>query len=395
MLRLYILFAAIYLIEGITEVPFILNVYLRNVLEFEPSRIGNILFLGGIWFVVVKPVVGLLADGWRRFNTRLALVIGLACSAGGWAIIANANSPQAMLIGISLKIMAIAVLDVLIDGMIVATSTARNRSFIQSLVYGCRFGGAMLTAEVAGGMIGDGAAAFVQIYYFYSLLALAALLPVLLFRREEVESRQSLESKGGLDVTQQDDVPLGQRLRQLVNPAFGWLLALYVLYNFGPDTSTFFDPILEERFSSQFLGRINVIYYLGTLAGILLFPLLRLRVGVKTMFFVSLIGWSLVEISCLWISEANGALIYCSAGLFNAFSELALLTVAAAMCKIRGIQTFAFASALSVGNLIFETGKPLGGCLLEAVGIEWLFVISALCGFLPFLVLHRIDFRKV
>lgn len=403
MLRLYILFAAIYLIEGITEVPFILNVYLRNILEFEPSQIGRILFLGGMWFVVIKPVVGLIADSWRGFNTRWALVFGLACSAGGWALIANAQTPLAMGVGVSLKILAIAVMDVLIDGMIVAASNARNRSLIQSLIYGCRFGGSMLTANVAGGMIGDGAAAFVQIYYFYSLLAVAALLPVLLYRSRDIEQRREQEAIADTGPGQPERAPLRQRIAQLKHPSFGWLLALLFLYSLGADTATFFDPMLEEKFGGELLGTITTVYYAGILAGIFAFPLCRIKLSVKVLFIISLVGWSAVEISCLSLLDVEpggaahllGGVIYCCGGFFNAFSGIALLTVATAMCKIRGIETFAFAAAISVKNMMDQSSVLFGGYLMEAVGIEWLFVISAAAGFLPFLVLFKLDYSEV
>lgn len=400
MLRLYILFAAIYLIEGITEVPFILSVYLRNILEFEPTQIGGILFLGGMWFVVVKPIVGLMADSWSRFSTRWALLFGLACSSAGWAVIANAGTPLAMGVGVSLKILAIAILDVLIDGMIVTASNRRNRSLIQSLVYGCRFGGAMLTANVAGGMIGNDAAVFVQIYYFYSLLAVAALLPVLLFRKADIEAGRK---QGGQEQMPAEREPLRVRLAQLKNPAFGWLMALLFLYSLGADTATFFDPMLEERFSGDFLGRITTVYYAGILAGIFTFPLLRIKLSVKVLLILSLLGWSAVEISSLSLIKVDpsgpvnllGGAIYGLGGFFNAFSGIALLTVATAMCKIRGIETFAFAAAISVKNLTDQTSVLFGGYLMEAVGLEMLFVISAAAGFLPFLVLFKLDYSEV
>ena len=79
MTRLYLLFASIYLLEGITEVPFIVNVYLKKNLEFSPSQIGQILFLGGLWFIVLKPLIGFIADFWKRFSTRLFLSIGAIC----------------------------------------------------------------------------------------------------------------------------------------------------------------------------------------------------------------------------------------------------------------------------------------------------------------------------
>src|SRR3989339_512462 len=117
MLRLYLLFAAIYLVEGITEVSFILNVYLKKILAFTPVQIGQILFLSGLWFVFLKPLIGFIADSWKGFNKRWALLFGLLCSAGGWLLIARAQTQLEMTAGVSLKVFAIACLDVLIDGM--------------------------------------------------------------------------------------------------------------------------------------------------------------------------------------------------------------------------------------------------------------------------------------
>lgn len=396
MARLYVLFASIYLLQGITEVPFILNVYLSKVLEFSPSQVAQTLFLGGVWFILLKPAIGFLADFWRRFNTRAALTVGLFCSAAGWFLISRAQDQTAMIIGVSLKVVAIALLDVLVDGMIVSVSTTRNRGFIQSLVYGARFGGGMICATVAGGMIDGGAAAFAQIYYFFSLASLAVLLPAFVYRAAAVgenRSPETLSAETGHGPS--PPVTFRGRISQLLKPSFFHLFLLLFLYSFGVDTSTFFDPILEQRFSGEFLGRITTAYYVGILLGILSFPLLKGRLGMKTVFALSLIGWSLVELSCLGIRTWNGAPIYFCGGFFNAWSSLALLTVAVAMCKVRGIETFAFAFAISFKNLMDQSNVLLGGYTMELVGIEWLFVISAACGLLPFLVLKRLDFREV
>ncbi|OGG03258.1 MAG: hypothetical protein A3F83_04155 [Candidatus Glassbacteria bacterium RIFCSPLOWO2_12_FULL_58_11] len=396
MLRLYLLFAAIYLVEGITEVSFILNVYLKKILAFTPVQIGQILFLSGLWFVFLKPLIGFIADSWKGFNKRWALLFGLLCSAGGWLLIARAQTQLEMTAGVSLKVFAIACLDVLIDGMIVEVSTARNRSFIQSLVYGFRFGGGMLCANWAGGRIGDSALDFIQIYYIFSLLSLVALVPVLIYRMKagsEAEGGAVLESQGQSSAT--DKRSLREKFGQLANPAFGWFLMLLFLYALGADTATYFDPILEERFGGEFLGRITSFYYAGIIAGIFTFPLLRKILSMKTLYIISLVGWSLVEISCLGIAEWNGWLIYFFGGFFNAYSGIALLTVAVAMCKMRGIETFAFAFAVSVKNLMDLAKVPIGGYVMEAAGLTWLFVISSLCGFLPFLVLHKLEFKDV
>ena len=396
MLRLYLLFAAVYLVEGVTEVSFILNVYLKKILAFTPVQIGQILFLSGLWFVFLKPLIGFIADSWKGFNKRWAMIFGLLCSAGGWLLISQAHTQLEMTAGVSLKVFAIACLDVLIDGMIVEVSTARNRSLIQSLVYGCRFGGGMLCANWAGGRIGDSALDFIQIYYIFSLLSLIALVPVLIYRMKagsEAEGGAVLESHGERDSS--DKRTPREKFGQLANPAFGWFLMLLFLYALGADTSTYFDPILEERFGGEFLGRITSIYYAGIIAGIFTFPLLRKKLSMKTLFIISLVGWSLVEISCLGIAEWNGRLIYFFGGFFNAYSGIALLTVAVAMCKMRGIETFAFAFAVSVKNLMDLAKVPIGGYVMEALGITWLFVISSLCGFLPFLVLHKLEFKDV
>jgi len=240
----------------------------------------------------------------------------------------------------------------------------------------------------------------VQIYYFYSLLAVAALLPVLIYRRADIEAGREQGGDGQLPVVRE---PLRTRLAQLKNPAFGWLLALLFLYSLGADTATYFDPLLEERYSGDFLGLITTVYYAGILAGIFAFPLLRFKISVRALLIISLVGWSAVEISSLSLIKIDpggsvnllGGAIYGLGGFFNAFSGIALLTVATAMCKIRGIETFAFAAAISVKNLTDQSSVLFGGYIMEAVGLEMLFVISCLAGFLPFLVLFKLNYSEV
>ncbi len=68
-------------------------------------------------------------------------------------------------------------------------------------------------------------------------------------------------------------------------------------------------------------------------------------------------------------------------------------TLAVAIGEIRGVETFAF--AISAKNLMVNSSVLIGGYVMEAVGITWLFIISSLCGLLAFLILHKIDFEEV
>ncbi|HLA41518.1 MAG TPA: hypothetical protein VJ417_16065, partial [Candidatus Glassbacteria bacterium] len=232
---------------------------------------------------------------------------------------------------------------------------------------------------------------FIQIYYVFSLLSLLALVPVLIYRGADL----AMGEGDSVQTVPTEQPAFRQKIGQLFNPSFAWLLALMFLFALGVDTVSYFEPILAQRFSGDFLGRINAISYAGIVIGILTYPLLRLKIGMKALFIISLVGWSLAEISCLAIAEWNGPLIYFAAGFFNAYTTLTLLTVAAAMCKIRGIETFAFAVAVTVKNLMDNTKLLTGGYVMEWVGLTWLFVISSLCGFLPFLVLHKVDFKDM
>lgn len=396
MLRLYLLFASIYLLEGVTEVSF-LNVYLRNILSFKHIQIGQILFLGGLWFVFLKPLIGFIADSWSRLNKRWVMIFGLVCSFAGWLVIADAETVAMMTIGVSLKIIAIACLDVLIDGMIVIASNAKNRSFIQSLVYGCRFGGAMICYPLAGNWIGagDNAVAFIELYYLFSVISLLVLIPVMIYNEQNGPGDVLGRQKEGSAEQGEEKPTMREKFGQLANPGFGFLLLLLFLYTLGADTSTYFEPIIADRFGVDFLGGIYFWSYAGIVAGIITFPLLRLKLSVKTLFIISLIGWSLAEISCLGMARWNGALIYFCGGLFNAYLGIALLTTAVAVCKIRGVETFAFAFAISIKNLMDNSSVLIGGYVMETVGITILFIISSLCGLLPFLILHKIDFRDV
>ena len=401
MARLYLLFASIYLLEGMFEVSY-LNIYLKKVHEFDPTEIGWILFIGGFWFIFLKPVIGFIADWWKGFSIRWTLAGGLICSIAGWLVIANAQSVAMMTLGISLKVIAIAVMDVLIDGMIVTVSTAKNRSHIQNLIYGCRFGGSMLCALLVGWQYRQGAAVFPMIYQIFSVISLAVLIPVFLYRRKDLDAARGLESDMEKGASPKEG-SFSERFRQLVRPGFVWLLLLLFLYAVGADTATYSEGLYEEKISGEFLSMLIICLQAGTIVGILVFSLLKRAIGVKAIFIISLLGWSAVELSCLVIANWNGGgmiylyggMIYFMGGFFNAFAGITLLTVVTAMCKIRGIETFAFAFAISVKNFFDHSQVLIGGYVMEWVGLNWLFVISSLCGLLPFLVLRKIDFRDI
>ena len=271
-------------------------------------------------------------------------------------------------------------------------ATGKNRSFIQSLVYAARFGGGMICAWGAGNMIAGGVLTFVQFYYIFSAVSLMALIPVVVYRREKDSGNDTGQSKSQ---DQEGKAGIKERFGQLKNPAFGWLLMLMLLFSLGADTSTYYDPILEQRFSLAFLGNITTWYYAGIVGGILLFPLLKVRVGMRSLFVLSLVGWSVVEIASFGVLEWSGPIVYCAGGVFNAFTSLAILTVAAAMCKISGIETFAFAFAVSVKNLFDQSNVLIGGYLMDSVGLTTLFMISSLCGLLPLLIIRKVDFSEI
>ncbi len=401
MARLYLLFASIYLLEGVFEVSY-LNVYLRKIHQFEPLQIGHILFLGGLWFIVVKPLIGFIADYWKGFSIRWTLTAGLVCSFIGWMVISGAQSVAIITLGVSLKVIAIAVLDVLIDGMIVRVSTVKNRSLIQNLVYGCRFGGSMLCAVLVGWQFSQGAAVFPIIYKIFSVLSLAVLLPVFIYRKGDIETADTIEDQGETDISRKEK-SFGERFKQLAQPGFVWLLLLLFLYAVGADTATYSEAEYEDKISGEFLSMLYTSLRIGIIAGILVFSFLRRWIGIKAVFIISLLGWSLVELSCLVIANWTGGgmiyfyggMIYFLGGVFNAFAGITLLTIVTAMCKIRGIETFAFAFAISIKNFFDHSQVLVGAYVIDWVGLNWLFVISALCGLLPFLILKKIDFREV
>ena len=134
-------------------------------------------------------------------------------------------------------------------------------------------------------------------------LALASMV------KGDIDTADTIEDQGETD-TSRKEKSFGERFKQLAQPGFGWLLLLLFLYAVGADTATYSEAEYEEKISGEFLSMLYTSLQIGILAGILVFSFLRRLIGIKAIFIISLLGWSLVELSCLVIANWAGGGIY-------------------------------------------------------------------------------------
>jgi predicted MFS family arabinose efflux permease len=385
--RLAVLFGVVYFAQGMWYLP---NQTIAIVLKDAGYTAGGVATFfavaTGPW--LVKPVYGVVSDFvpffGRRRQSYFMLTTSLGAAAGFALALTGSHEYWPLLMGFTAMGLGLAFTDVLTDALMVENGRRLGvTGAFQSVQWAAIYVSAILVGEV-GGRLADARAlswAFLLAAGF-PLLSLAMSLTFLREPRAPADRaalQRTLRAVRGALRTREVWAVAGFIFFFMFSPSFGPGFLFYQTDRLG--------------FSQQFIGRLAALQAVGSVLGALTYAPLSRRWPLQRSIVVTIglsAAWTLVYLAYRgpWSAMAID-LVY---GWVYMVTTLAFLELAAKACPPHVEGTF-FALMTSVYNAGVQGSQWTGGHLYDAIGFEWLVVISTVTTLLAFLLvpLVRID----
>ncbi len=304
-----------------------------------------------------------------------------------------------------LQSLGIAFVDVVIDGRVVEKSTDETAGKIQSLIWGSRMSGMMVTGFLGGALI--------PVIGYQGIFMIMAIMPVLVFvtalfiKEEKVEGvvkKASNFYKGfksftkGLKQPWQKAKEITQKYRALI------LASVFILvFNMFPHFTTSaggiapFTLFMKESlgFSKPFLGALITILSFGKLLGIVIYALYIDGIDLKKVLKWSAIAGSLVTLFTLvMFNPVSAILIHFFWGVIGYICFLPVMKLAVRSCP-KYMEATVYATLMSVGNFgntfaTFSSGFVYDYC----GGLNALILLAAIGGLLVLPFIKYLKNRK-
>jgi len=370
--RLALLFAWVSFAQGMWALPDLsLTFLLKEKFRFSPADVATFFTIATIpWYI--KPLYGLLSDflpiwGYRRKSyfilaTLLAVLAGL--SLGNWAT----GSYQLTLALFTFMALGFAFADALADALMVENGQALGiTGSLQAVQWGA-ISVALVIVGVAGGYLAE----HTPLNIAFRLTAIFPAVTFLLVFWAVRESRRG------------SDPEVFRRTWRSVRSGIGstrlWGIAGFIFFfNFSPS----FGPSLiyymtdHLKFSKFFIGTLDSISAASGIVGAVLYFLYSKSFPLRRIINWS-IGFGVVGTLAYFglVGNVSAILIYLAFGSVSLIAQLAFLDLAARACPKEAEGTF-FALLMSIFNLGVKGSAIMGGWLYDAVGYNWLVLISA------------------
>lgn len=372
----------VYFIQGALGIASVaLPLYLRAQ-GFSIAKIASISALvSAPWFF--KILYGALSDAVPLFHLRRKpyLVISCFLSCAGWVLLAVVPARDAWLI-ISMFVfqLGLAATDVITDGLVVDYSGEGSAQTYQSISWGFRSLGALLSG-IAGGYL----AATIQprmIFLITSTLPLLALPAI--FRLHEKP-----QTKAPAFIL----APIVLSLRLIFQGDLKWFSLLVVVTSFGAMFGTPFFFYLKEtlHFGEFFLGILQSTAWAGAVIGCFLFlGFFRRRPVKQALYWAIGIGFANTLLALLVAGQSSAFLIFFFSGIMDYITLLPFMALAAKLAHGTGVEGSLFAVLMSILNAGKALAMFVGGVLFGSLGLQWLIVLSAFAVLLGFVILPKL-----
>jgi folate/biopterin transporter len=427
----------VYLVQGVVGLSRLATVFfLKDELQLSPSQLAMI---SGIQILpwTIKPLYGFLSDAVPLFGYHRRSYLSLAGAIGAlsWLGLALwAHTPLQALVCTTAASLAVAVSDVVADGIVVERvrgSPQERAGSLQSLCWGTSALGSLVTAYFSGSLL--------ERFAPRQIFAITAVFPLMISATSFfIEERRFSDDGLPIDVTLADhqtvqgtERPLranktnryGQQVsrdaRELLGklwvairqPSILYPTAFVFLWQSTPSAETAFFYYMTNalQFQPEFLGRIRVVSSAAMLLGVVVYNRFLKKIPIK-----SVLRWSTVLSVPLGMSQLilvtgwnvrwgipNTWFVLGDAAVLTALGQVAFmptLVLAARLCP-PGAESVVFATLMSLYNASGFVGTELGALLTQAFGITdhdfrnlWaLIVICNLSSLLPLVFIDFLD----
>ncbi len=366
---------------GITSVG--LPVYLRKM-GWTITEIATASSLIAIpW--VLKIVYGLISDclplaGYRR---KSYLILFPLLAAAAWLILSLGGSDRSFIImTLFIANIGYAATDVITDGLIVEHSNEFTTHVYQSIAWGARAVGAILSSALGGYLT--------QKVEPQTLFLIAACLPLLTLSvafqiREKKQARTPFRSVAE---------PLRRCAAILFTARIRWFVLFLILMQVSScyGVPFFFHMKETMHFNESFLGILLSVGWFGAVVGSLLYARWLSRKSLSLIIKIA-VGINVINtLSTLLIASKISALILVFlGGLMACITILPIMATCAVVSRHSGVEGTLFAILASIYNIGQIVFSYLGGQVHGVTGIPVLILIAAAVNLFIFFMVNRLD----
>ena len=362
-----------------------LPVYLRK-LGWSVGEITEVLAISSFpW--VLKILYGLLSDCFPLFSYRRKsyLLVFAVISFLGWLSLILLPTQKIFIIcSLMLSNFGFAATDVVTDGYIVENSKGVSSHIYQSIAWGTRSFGAIVSG-VTGGWL---SAHWHPKDVFMAAGALPLIVvPVTLLLREPRYEHGLFHSV---------IAPFKLCLEKLTIGNIRWFLLLLLISQvsacFG--TPFFFHMKEQMGFQETFLGTLISLGWMGALISSVVYAKWFIRFSPKTVLSWAFLINAANILSTVFIRERISALIFVFlGGVMACMTILPMMSVAAILTRRSGVEGTLFAVLMSVHNLAQIAFGFLGGKFYNLVGLYTLIYLSGVISLIGMWVVQKLDFK--
>lgn len=364
----------VYFIQGALGITGIaLPLYLKD-LGLTIPQIAYLSALSAIpWFF--KIVYGALSDSvpiWG-FRRKPYIFLSSLLAMSGWLALSFKPQGFGLLLAILFVVnIGFAATDVITDGLIVEKSNKETVAKYQSLAWGFRSLGAVLSG-ITGGYLAS-------VLPYHWVFALASVLPLItlifsLFVHEEKPS----EKEGVIWE------PIWRSLKLLVSPQTLMFALVLMIVAFSGTFSTPYFFYLKENvgLSAKSLGILSSLNWTGAIVGAYIYGKFLSKVNLVHMLIVGVVINLFNTLSCLWVFNLTSAVILFSlGGVLSYITLLPLLSGSAKLSHGTGVEGCLFAVLMSIHNLGVVSSGMAGGALFTVTGLSVLIIGTGIFGLL-------------
>lgn len=413
------------------------SLFLKDELGLSPADLAALTGLFGLpW--IIKPFYGLTTDRLPIFGLRRRPYLvgaGLLGCIGFAALATTVHTPRQALVAAITYNLGIAFSDVVVDSLCVEKARTEAKALsagatdpklkdqieqdaagtLQSLCWGSRYVGGILTASASGPLL--------EMLTPRQVYGLTALLPLLAAASGFLASESPKESKSSLVTAKLEEE---DSLKALTAPLlelwvavkrkeilFPVLVVVFFLATPSSGAAWFYYLTQELGLGPSQLGKLQVLSSVASLTGVILYRSFFAQRRTSTVIaFASVVSVLLGLLQLLLVTHQNQALgipddwlIYGDDVFLAALGQLAFmptLTLAARLCPPGQEGTF-FAMLMSAYNGAGILGSEIGAGVTNALGVTGsdfamlptLIVICNMASLLPLPLLKFLDVDEI
>ncbi len=374
----------VYFVQGALGIAGIaLPLYLRAQ-GFSVAKITFVTSVASIpWFF--KIVYGAISDAIPLWKLRRKpyLIICSILSCVGWMLLGILPpTEQWFILSMFIVNIGLAATDVITDGLIVEFSTRKSAQVYQSISWGARSFGAVLSGYVGGVLAARIAPR--SIFLITSMLPLISLVAVLFLNERPRHHKIKLGNVF---------IPIVDSIRRILQGELKWflLLLLIISNSVAVGTPLFFYMREVLRFDEIALGVLSSITWFGAVIGCFCFLKFFKGASLRIALYWA-VGVGFFDILLILIIKNYPSAFAVSfvSGVFGYMILLPLFSSAARLSHGTGVEGSLFAILMSVFNLGQAVAGSWGGALYEWIGLKALIVLTAFLVLPAFLVIPRL-----